>query len=79
MGCSNRGVAYSDESGLGVTAALPAESVRPAGFALLSGLEAAFAFATGPPALTGGFNPPPFTGGAAVSLSSVTSRMGATN
>lgn len=79
MGCSNRGIAYSDEGRLGVAAALLAESVKSAGFGLLSGLEAALGFAAGPRPLTGGFIPLPFTGGAAVSLPSITSKMGATN
>lgn len=57
-------------------AAWLAESLRTAGFPLLTGLKAALAFAAGPP-LIGGLAPLPFTGSDAVS--SLASKMGATN
>ena len=78
--CSNKRLAYSDAGRLGIVAAWLAESVWTAGFPLLTGLEAALAFAAGPPLIAGLIpRPLPFTGSDALSLSSATSKMGATN
>lgn len=70
----NKCLTYSVEGGLAVAAWL-AGSVKTAGFPLLTGLEAALAFAAGTP-LT---DPFPFMGAGALSLASFASRMGATN
>ena len=73
----NKCLTYSVEGGRAVAAWL-AGSVRTAGFPLLTGLEAALAFAAGTP-LTGGFDPFPSMGAGALSLASFASRMGTTN